>query len=781
MDEVYCFSCGREVDSPVEPGEMAICGRCRARHDTAATSQLYVRRVGASEQGPLSREALEEQLERGLLGAEDRVREEDGPWKRLDQHPWFSGFFVPGDPRNQKLQAALDKRAQEQAARTRSERVRYVSRFMLGALSVFVVAGASGVLYLRWQDVSDLGAAGQGVAADAVLTTRMALDEEVAAAALAEAQGLPAQELVEEIHARWPVPTDSLQDQLVAGWEGILDGSEEGLAQAQSSLEQAVSQAPESPEAVSALALAYAGSPSAEARGRAPQMLDRAAALGSDSASIRRVKAGMALDAGAFQEAQEHAQACLELDAEDGICHWMLGRAQSRLGEHAQAQAALERAQELLGDAPAVKLGMAIAALEAQRYDQALPLLLAYTRAHPKHAGAQGSLARTYLACGRYKEGLGPARRALAATPGDAALRLDSARLQLGAGRNAEALKTLAPLLEAGSEQEAEARILGARAALEGGKASVAQGHAERALELVPGSPAAALALAQSHLADGEVSNAVGALSQVEEVGIPASERAILHFHLADLQRRMGRLREAEDSLKGALESRPQWIEAQVALAGVQVEAGNLPAALELLDGLWKALPEAERVRDLRYPAALAQSATLAADLERVPIGDPRQQAAQQGLGVVLAQACVSGKGGCDRATAALGEQLKQDNSRIGALYWQARVYLEMGRPSSARGLLDQAVGQQAAVASLLLARGTTLARLRDAAGARADLERAIALAPGGQGLRGHAAAALLAAGELDAARATAQKALQQESADLLARQTLLDLGRAGG
>ncbi len=118
MARTYCFNCGREVRA-ADTGQLPICEVCRVQQ-AGGLARYLVRPAGGRSQGPLTREQVVEQLRKELLAGEDRLAEEGGEWKQLDQHADFVGYFIPGDP----LYDALHEERDEQVRRTSSWRRR---------------------------------------------------------------------------------------------------------------------------------------------------------------------------------------------------------------------------------------------------------------------------------------------------------------------------------------------------------------------------------------------------------------------------------------------------------------------------------------------------------------------------------------------------------------------------------------------------------------------------------------------------------------------------------
>jgi tetratricopeptide (TPR) repeat protein len=778
MTELFCFSCGREIPGPLDYGQAAICDRCRARHDPDADSQLFVRRVGNPEEGPLSRQAVDDQLGRGLLGPEDRIREEDGPWQRIDQHSWFVGCFVAGDPRNEELQNTLRAHEEEQDKLRRHGTVQKGIRFFIGAGVVFAVAAVllTSPVWIQDTQVKEMAWKGGEVVDQAVLSTRKALDDQVAVADLIKTQGLPGDALIVALEKKHSGGTVVVAEAVDAGLSGLLDGSRVGVDAAVLDLEMAVLQEPKNVSALAALAWAYAVSTAEDQQAQSATMLDRAVVLDESAPGVNRAKAGLALASNSPRQAHVHAVACLTSAPGDGVCLWLKGRALSQLGQPEAAQEALEKARVALGDVPAVRLGIGLAATEGLRLDQALPELKAYLKDHPNHSGAQHALARVYQLGGQPNQALKSARSALKSEPQDVALRERVAALELELGQASAALRTLKPLIEGESPSE-DALLIAGWAALDRRKISRAGELAERLLVLSPGSARAHLLAATIGRRNGE-SQALGALTGAKPDLMVAEHAARYHLAAAEFYRADGELRSAEDSIRLALERRPSWVAAQVALAEILLESGNVAGATQVLDALWKVHPDPERPYVVGLPMPSSRHSSLESGLKQVPVGSLQHAPAQRGIATLQASHCVVFAISCVQAQASLQNLLDRDDTQPGPGAWLAQVLLRMGSPGAALTRLDQSISQQGGLSTLLLLRGQ--AKAASGGSPKDDLEQCLRRATGQLGLGGQIAQALLAVGDVDAAVAHASLALQQDSDDLHARQTLLAVGEMG-
>ena len=595
-------------------------------------------------------------------------------------------------------------------------------------------------------------------------------------AALAEAQGLPGEELVAGLVEQHAEAELVVADAVEAGLFGLLDGSRVGVDAAVSALETAVAKEPKNVSALAALSWAYAVSSDAEQRAKSAVILDRAVALDAGAPGVNRARAGLALASTSPRQAQTHAEACLSSAPEDGVCLWLQGRALSQLDQPEEAQESLAKARLALGDVPAVRLGMGLAAMEGMRLDEALPELKAYLKEHPDHSGAQHALARVYQLGGQAKKALKPARAALMAEPQDAQLRERVAALELELGQGSAALKTLGPLLEGESPSE-DALLIGAWAALEARKLSEAQSLAERLLLLTPSSARAHLVSATISKRRGK-SEALGELAGAKPDLMGPEYAARFHLAAAELYRADGELRSAEDSVRLALERRPTWVAAQVALAEILLESGNVAGATGVLAELWKLHPDPQRPFVVGLPQPSSTHSALESGLKKVQAGEPQHGPAESGVATLQATQCVAYGRSCFLAQSSLEALLARDNSLASPGVWLAQVLLHVGEPAAALKRLNQGIAQQGPLGNLLLLRGE--AKAASGGAPKADLEQCLQRSTGELGVRGQIAQALLAAGDVEAAVAQARRALQQDGDDLHARQTLLAVGEKG-
>lgn len=211
----------------------------------------------------------------------------------------------------------------------------------------------------------------------------------------------------------------------------------------------------------------------------------------------------------------------------------LLADAHTQLGQHATAAALLERLIELGGQQPALFAQLGQARLQSGQGDAALAALSA--------AWAQSGEARDGLLL---------------------------ASLQLGAGRPAEALRTLDAVAVRAPDHAVVLHLRGG-ARLARGDTAGARADFERALQLAPGLLMAAVNLARLDAVEGRPADGIRRLEQL----ISANPRdAGLRTDLGRLLLGIGRTDEAVRAWEQARTLDPRRLEPRLALAGYRLE-----------------------------------------------------------------------------------------------------------------------------------------------------------------------------------------------------------------
>jgi thioredoxin-like negative regulator of GroEL len=169
--------------------------------------------------------------------------------------------------------------------------------------------------------------------------------------------------------------------------------------------------------------------------------------------------------------------------------------------------------------------------------------------------------------------------------------------------------------------------------------------------EQAPRDPGAQRAYARALFVAGEVAAATGVLEAAAAALEPAGERTGIYLDLGDGLRGAGKLAEARQAYEKATalpaaEAPEAWARAALALARIQVAAGDLDGAVRVLDG---ALRERAMAGDMRFEAlflrgyahaARKDAGQAIADLKKARDEDPQGRwGARAGLIVDLIEA----------------------------------------------------------------------------------------------------------------------------------------------
>ena len=296
MIQRYCHSCGATLPR-TERRPAALCKRCfLSGPQTARDRRRWsVRTVAGGTRGPLSHEALVDQLLRGALGPVDLAVRQGGVWKPIIEHPDLQSFFLPGNHDADRLTGSQDQRRKER----RSDDARRILRF--GTSAVAAVAGIGVAWYAVQNEMFVLPEAMVDEVAEAFDKTGAAVTDQVSravdeSAAVAEVQrrrNLPGRPVLEALRAKWPDADGPPHLLLQRGRVGLWSGTSKGTRGARAHLEQAALLAPEDGEAWASLAELYAlllvDEP--DLSDNLTMVVDRAVALNPESVSASRAAA----------------------------------------------------------------------------------------------------------------------------------------------------------------------------------------------------------------------------------------------------------------------------------------------------------------------------------------------------------------------------------------------------------------------------------------------------------------------------------------------------------
>jgi putative PEP-CTERM system TPR-repeat lipoprotein len=338
-------------------------------------------------------------------------------------------------------------------------------------------------------------------------------------------------------------------------------------------------------------------------------------------------------------EAAERSLAALRNRAPDtAVSHFMAGRLLAVRGEYATALNELRRAVVLAPDHAPSRLLLATVLLSQGLLEQASAEVARVLQSEPASGDARKLMAMVQLAqndpvaatkslaevvgseaardpyadrlmgaalvrAGSLEEGLAYLERSVAATPNDVNARLDLAEAYLAAGRTAAARGLLASLPE-GSASE-RSRLLTVIASTAGQPRSEAHAAIEGLAAANP-ADSAMLRIAGAYLAaDGEIARGLELLRAAVSAG-PRDVNARLA--LATIEGQSGNLPAAEQQLQAVLEIEPANQRAHLGLARLAMARGDLPGATRRLEQAIGSDPSAVEARLQLSRLALAQA-----------------------------------------------------------------------------------------------------------------------------------------------------------------------------
>ncbi|MCB9762735.1 MAG: tetratricopeptide repeat protein, partial [Alphaproteobacteria bacterium] len=593
------------------------------------------------------------------------------------------------------------------------------------------------------------------------------------------------EEVIARLQKAHPGARDADGGAAERGWQGLLEGTTAGLDAARVALEQGCAADPVNLPAVAGLAVVYAidGEDDPARALDSVALLSRTQALDASAVYTLRAESGVALAAANYPGTLEATDRCLQAHPGDGVCSWYRGEALVSSERQEEALPLLEAAATHLPPSPGLNLALGAAAAGQGDFNRALGVLRDGVERFPRDAALQAALGRLYYRTGDFKQALEHSDRAVEADTGHIEARLLRGELLLHAlarpREAAIAMKDLAedPALE-GSPLRRRALIQASFALLEAARTSTALELAQEAAAPEDGYGPAQLALALALNASGDAEGASAAILSAKLDGLDNRDAARFHFHAARLYLAQGRERFARRSLEDALAADPTWFPAAVALAEVELQTGDLAAALGRLEQLaWVDL----RAEDGRDPILLAPPVELSlTDLKeslrtRIVEAVRPDAAVLRAYGALLTLECVRGQPTCGEARERLKTAQELDSTR-------AEVEVLLGRVAQVEGRHDEAVERFSALAEararppvlyVLLAESEfELGRNEQA---EAHFAEAHSLAPEAAGFHRRHALALVARGDTEGAREHARKARALDPDDLLSAGLLLD------
>lgn len=457
-------------------------------------------------------------------------------------------------------------------------------------------------------------------------------------------------------------------------------------------------------------------------------LADKAIALKPASTPARLDRANQLMTAGKDAPAQEDVDQVLKLQPRNAGAIYLNGVLMVRAGRYGDAQTELARLGPVVARFPRALYFQALAASNLGQSEVAIDFANRYLARMPSDLEAVRLVARTELVAQRPERAVNALVKAIGDGQGDAATLDLLGRAYAMMGRGQEAIETFK---RASAAAPGDASILThlASSQMQAGDATAAAAALDRSVEIAPQQPNAAEALVAAALSAGDIDKAEQALARLraqsgetEQVGIltglvklgrldleggrVAFAAALKNFpdsvgaklNLAKVLLLQGRRAEGEALMREILQKDPANIPTLNTFVAMQVQANQIPAALQVIEAAKAASPKN------------AQLISVQADL-LVRSGDPRRAVA---------------------LLAALRSSEELPPTLLAAL---ARAQMAAAMNDEAKNTYRDLLKAAPTDLDARRAQVDLLIRLNDIDGARASLREALAQSPGNIGV----------------------------------------------
>ena len=541
------------------------------------------------------------------------------------------------------------------------------------------------------------------------------------------------------------------------------------LGQAEHYLRRYLSQAPESQDAILALASLYLQRGSPE---EATRLLERSGAhLNTDNAQVSLLKTRVAFAAGDDDQGLLLLADVAQAHPESQQLQRLLGAELMRQGRHDEALDVLRSHSQPGDDADQLQLGMIMSALRTGDFERALAGAQTLREKHPDRVEPWNLIGSALLGMGRVEEARRALEDGLAIDPTDIPLNMNLGSLELRAGHSEaararfqavqihhpghpESALRLASLDTADGDTEgalgwlgvaAEARpddvqiqLMLARLQLETGRPDAAIRTLQDAQSHHPSHPQVLFGLGDALYRTGRFGEAVKWFQLAHE-RLPDDDAVL--WSLAHSQSLAGDVAGSEWTLSALLEQRPDHYRGRVLLVRNLLGETRIEDARPHIDHLLDSHPDRSEVLVLvgeaRFLAGNWEDAVHAfkAAIERTP--------GQRAWVLRLAQAQHAASRH-DAAESTLTSWLDEHPGDLAALHQVARWTMDSGRPDEALDFYGQILSLRPDDVSALN-NSAWLLRHRDSTRALTYAERAASLAPDSAQVLGTLGVVLLA------------------------------------
>lgn len=784
MAQLYCWSCGKPVSGDAR-GLGPLCRTCDAAGPQRVDENLrwMVRTHDGRSRGPLSRDAVREQLVRGALIGADRIARDGGDWSTIDTHVDFRAHYLPG---TEAYQLIHQEQTSARRERTSGEIKRRGKGLVAAGAAVGSVALAVGASMGGWFVLPEEATVWMAEATESVRDAvggriETAVDEDAAKRSVRAARVLPGQVVVDAAVAAHPDVEGPAALHMARGRIALWEGTVGSAQSAREHFERALALSPDDPEAASGLAQAMAG-----LYGDDPGLgtlmskaAERADAAAPDSVAGLQARAAVAKASGSGALALDLSMRCGDPPSLAGMAgegvDLRCALTAAELGPNGGALAALHRR---FGDVYPIGAARTETALRTDDLSLAIALGGRLAKEQPKEVVPQAVLARAFAGAGRFDEALQAATVAGGIDPRRLEVRRLRADLLLKhSGRAREALAEYDGIIAHDAfRRMADQSQLFADAA----GAALAAGASDRAIELADlslkadrGNPAATLHKARAQVQRGDKTGAETTLRDTDLSRISGHQQARYHVGAARVYLALGRERMAVDELANARDSDAHWPIAALETARARLRVKNLIGAIELIESVayMDGLQAASRspLHAVWYPDT--DWGRMRRDLERGLVGDVRFAA--RGAGVL---GVVSWIGGIPGARRELEGAVKNSNEVPAAHAALSQLMMLRGDLDAARFHASAVLAAQQDRAVIRAIKGRAMAASGDVAGGDAEMNKALQDDASNPGVRRHLALMLQQRGDVSGAIEAWRDVQRLAPGDVGARAALLAL-----
>jgi tetratricopeptide (TPR) repeat protein len=420
------------------------------------------------------------------------------------------------------------------------------------------------------------------------------------------------------------------------------------------------------------------------------------------------------------EEAKKEIDEVIKIDPKNPIGPAILGEFQFRVGQLDAAKATLEKESVVNSPLPQIHFILGNIAGRQGQVDQAQNHYQKSLTVNARYIPSRQALAEVYVAKGRTADARAELRKVLELEPENIAAGLLEAGLDTAEKKWADAEQKLSTLVKAQPDNPAIQRQMGILDDMRG-KSADAEKHYLRELELAPTAEQSFRDLTSFYIRSKQPDRAIQKLNSVAD-----SQKQAFHYELlGTIAAASGKLEDAENDYKQALERDPNRTSAETLLLNLYLQSGRLDDGMKRLDELAKKNPKNSVIYATKGSVLQTQGKLKEAE-ENYSLalkGDPNNDVAANNLAYVLAEQ------GRDLPTAlGYAQEVRRrhpdDPSVADTLAW---VYYKFGNLVLAREQAEFATSRVPARGSFQYHLGMIYRAAHDQTKAKVALEKAAA------------------------------------------------------